>query len=179
MTKAGALVVTTPSDLEILMTREFDAPRQLVFDAFTKPELVRRWLLGPDGWTMPICEIDLRVGGRYRYVWRKEKSGQQMATGGVFREVVAPSRLVNTEKFEDPWYPGESLVTTTFEEHGGRTTVRQTMRLETREARDGVLKTGMETGVERSYQRLDGQLAEAVAKSLLRGAERDPTLRAG
>jgi len=166
MTKAGALMVTTPSDREILMTREFDAPRHLVFDAFTKPELVRRWLLGPDGWSMPICEIDLRVGGRYRYVWRNDKNGKEMATGGVFREIVAPERLVNTEKFEDPWYPGESVVTTTFEERSGRTTVRQTMLMETREARDGVLKTGMETGVERSYQRLEEQLAELTAKRL-------------
>jgi uncharacterized protein YndB with AHSA1/START domain len=164
MTNAGALMVTTPSDREILMTREFDAPRHLVFDAFTKPDLVRRWLLGPDGWSMPVCEIDLRVGGRYRYVWRNEKSSKEMATGGVFREIAAPSRLVNTEKFEDPWYPGESLVTTTFEEQRGRTTVRQTMLMETREARDGVLQSGMESGVERSYQRLEEQLAELAAK---------------
>jgi uncharacterized protein YndB with AHSA1/START domain len=158
-TKAGALMVTTPSDREILMTRVFDAPRSLVFDTFTKPELVSRWLLGPDGWTMPVCEIDLRVGGKYRYVWKNEKNGKEMATGGVFREVVVPERLVNTEKFEDPWYPGESLVTTTFEEQRGRTTVRQTMRMETREARDGVLQSGMESGVERSYERLEELLA--------------------
>jgi len=164
MTKAGALVVTTPSDREILMTRVFGAPRQLVFDAFTKPDLVRRWLLGPDGWTMPVCEIDLRVGGRYRYVWRNEKSGKEMATGGVFRDVAAPARLVNTEKFEDPWYPGEAIVTTTFEEERGRTTVRQSMRLESREIRDGILKSGMESGVERSYERLEEELAAQEAK---------------
>jgi len=164
MTKAGALVVTTPSDREILMTRMFGAPRQLVFDAFTKPDLVRRWLLGPDGWTMPVCEIDLRVGGRYRYVWRNEKSGKEMATGGVFRDVAAPERLVNTEKFEDPWYPGEAIVTTTFEEERGRTTVRQSMRLESREIRDGILKSGMESGVERSYERLEEELAAQEAK---------------
>jgi len=164
MTKTGALVVTTPSDREILMTRVFGAPRQLVFDAFTKPDLVRRWLLGPDGWTMPVCEIDLRVGGRYRYVWRNEKSGKEMATGGVFRDVAAPERLVNTEKFEDPWYPGEAIVTTTFEEERGRTTVRQSMRLESREIRDGILKSGMESGVERSYERLEEELAAQEAK---------------
>jgi len=164
MTKTGALVVTTPSDREILMTRVFGAPRQLVFDAFTKPDLVRRWLLGPDGWTMPVCEIDLRVGGRYRYVWRNEKSGKEMATGGVFRDVAAPARLVNTEKFEDPWYPGEAIVTTTFEEERGRTTVRQSMRLESREIRDGILKSGMESGVERSYERLEEEFAAQEAK---------------
>ena len=164
MTKTGALVVTTPSEREILMTRVFGAPRQLVFDAFTKPDLVRRWLLGPDGWTMPVCEIDLRVGGRYRYVWRNEKSGKEMATGGVFRDVAAPERLVNTEKFEDPWYPGEAIVTTTFEEERGRTTVRQSMRLESREIRDGILKSGMESGVERSYERLEEEFAAQEAK---------------
>ncbi len=88
--------VSTPSDREIQVTRDFDAPRRLVFDAFTKPELVRRWLLGPPGWTMPLCEIDLRVGGDYRYVWRFEKDGSHMAVGGVFREVIPLERLVAT-----------------------------------------------------------------------------------
>jgi uncharacterized protein YndB with AHSA1/START domain len=160
MRNIGALVVTTPADREILMTREFDAPRTLVFDAFTRPELVSRWLLGPDGWTMPVCEIDLRVGGRYRYVWRNERTGKEMATGGVFREIVAPERLVNTERFEKAWYPGEAIITTTFDEQRGRTTVRQTMLLDSREIRDGILKSGMENGVERSYERLEEQLAE-------------------
>ena len=82
--------VSLPSDREIRVTRDFDARRGLVFDAFTKPELVRRWLLGPPGWTMPLCEIDLRVGGAYRYIWRSEKDGSQMAVGGVFREVTPP-----------------------------------------------------------------------------------------
>ena len=92
--------ISTPSDLEIQVTRNFGAPRGLVFDAFTKPELVRRWLLGPPGWTMPLCEIDLRVGGSYRYVWRSEKDGAQMAMGGVFREIVPLERLVATERFD-------------------------------------------------------------------------------
>ena len=108
--------VSTPTDREIEIERDFNAPRQLVFDAFTKPELVRRWLLGPDGWTMPVCEIDLRVGGAYRYVWRKESIGKDMGMGGVFREVVRPERLVATEKFDDAWYPGEAVDTTLFEE---------------------------------------------------------------
>jgi uncharacterized protein YndB with AHSA1/START domain len=159
MTNAGALMVTTPSDRAILMTRLFDAPRRLVFEAFAKPELVQRWLLGPDGWSMPVCEIDLRVGGGYRYVWRKDRTGEQMTLTGTFREILPPERLVHTERFEDPWYPGEAVITTVFEEQGGRTTMRQTMLLISREARDAVLKSGMETGVERSYQRLEEQLA--------------------
>jgi uncharacterized protein YndB with AHSA1/START domain len=165
MTNAGALMVTTPSDREIQMTRLFNAPRSLVFESFTKPELVRRWLLGPDGWSMPVCEIDLRVGGEYRYVWRNDSSGKEMAAGGVFREIVAPERLVHSERFDDPWYAGDAIVTTLFVEQGGRTTVKQTMLLESREVRDGILKSGMETGVERSYQRLEEQLASMSRRS--------------
>ena len=93
--------ISTPTDREIEIERDFNAPRALVFDAFTKPELVRRWLLGPEGWTMPVCEIDLRVGGTYRYVWRKEFIGKEMGMGGVFREVVHPEKLTATEKFDD------------------------------------------------------------------------------
>src|SRR5207247_8670465 len=106
MKRAATLQLTTPSDREIAMTRVFDAPRKLVFDAHTKPELVKRWLLGPPGWSMPVCEIDLRVGGRFRYVWRRDNDGTQMGMGGVYREIVAPERIVNTEKFDEAWYPG-------------------------------------------------------------------------
>lgn len=151
---AGTLSVAAPGDREIVMTREFAAPRPLVFEAFTKAELVRRWLLGPPGWTMPVCEIDLRAGGRYRYVWEKEAKGMSMGVSGVYREVSPPARLVHTERFDDAWYPGECVVTTAFAEMGGRTTVTMTMLFESREARDGVLKSGMESGVAVSYDRL-------------------------
>src|SRR5262245_49332205 len=99
---AGTLQVTTPTEREIVMTRVFNASRGLVFDALTKPELIRRWLLGPDGWSMPVCEVDLRVGGSLRYVWRNA-AGQEMGMRGVFREIVRPARLVHTEVFDDPW----------------------------------------------------------------------------
>src|SRR5260370_24154124 len=108
MKNLEGLKLVTRGEREIVMTRELNAPRQLVFDAFTKPELVRRWLLGPDGWSMPVCEIDLRVGGAYRYVWRKESTGTEMGMGGVFRDVVRPEKLVATEKFDDSWYAGEA-----------------------------------------------------------------------
>lgn len=155
----GTLEITTPSDREIVMTRTFNAPRELVFAALTKPELVRQWLLGPDGWSMPVCEIDLRVGGKYRYVWRRDSNGTTMASGGVFREIVPPERIVSTEQFEDPWYPGECLGTVVLIEAGGRTTMSQTMLFATREARDGALKSGMESGVAVSYDRLERLLA--------------------
>jgi len=151
---AGTLSVVASGDREIVMTRAFDAPRPLVFDAFTKPELVRHWLLGPDGWTMPICEIDLKVGGRYRYVWKKESKGVSMGVGGVYREVSPPARAVHTERFDEAWYSGEALITTEFAETPAGTSVTMTMLLESREARDGVLKSGMESGVGVSYDRL-------------------------
>ncbi len=160
MTRDDAtLKITTPADRELAMTRVFDAPRHLVFEALTRPELVRCWLLGPDGWSMPICEIDLKVGGAYRYVWRRDKDGSEMGMGGVFREVVPSERLVATEKFDQAWYPGEAVSTTVLTEQDGRTTLTQTVLYESREARDGVLKSGMETGVARSYDRLAELLA--------------------
>jgi uncharacterized protein YndB with AHSA1/START domain len=154
MINTSTLKITTPSDREIAMTRVFDAPRRLVFEAVTKPELVKQWLLGPDGWSMPVCEIDLRVGGKYRYVWRRISDGKDMGMGGVYREIVAPERIVATETFDDPWYKGEAVGTTVLVEQGGKTTLTQTMLYDSREIRDAILKTPMEKGVARSYDRL-------------------------
>jgi uncharacterized protein YndB with AHSA1/START domain len=159
MKSAGTLQLTAPGEREIVMTRGFDAPRQLVFDAHTKPELIKRWLLGPPGWSMPVCEIDLRVGGTYRYVWRHDRNGNEMGMGGLYREIVAPERIVHTERFDEAWYPGEALNTLVLVEKGGRTTLTQTVRYESREARDAVLKSGMESGVAASYERLADLLA--------------------
>jgi uncharacterized protein YndB with AHSA1/START domain/effector-binding domain-containing protein len=151
--------VSTPTDRSVEIARDFNAPRQLLFDAFTKPDLVRRWLLGPDGWTMPVCEIDLRVGGRYRYVWRKAETGHQMGMGGVFREIARPERLVATEKFDDAWYPGEAVNTTIFSETHGVTSVRLTILYESKVARDTATRSGMETGMVAGYNRLEEVLA--------------------
>lgn len=162
MNDTGALKVTTRGDCEIVMTRVFDAPRHLVFDAHTKPELVRQWLLGPPGWSMPVCEIDLRVGGTYRYVWR-HTDGNEMGMGGVYLEIVVPERIVATEKFDESWYPGEAVDTIVLVEHAGRTTLTQTVRYESRDARDAVLKSPMESGVAAGYDRLAGLLASLRA----------------
>jgi uncharacterized protein YndB with AHSA1/START domain len=164
-TDPAALKVTAPSDREIAMTRAFDAPRRLVFDALTKPGLIKRWLLGPPGWSMPVCEIDLRVGGTYRYVWRRDRDGTEMGMGGVYREIVAPERLVATERFDESWYPGEAVGTTVLLEQGGRTLLTQTMLYESREARDAVLASPMESGVAASYDRLAELLASPEARS--------------
>ena len=169
MNNTGALKLTTRGDREIVMTRLFDAPRALVFDAFTKPELVQQWLLGPPGWSMPVCEIDLRVGGVYRYVWR-HANGNEMGMGGVYREIAAPERLVATEKFDEAWYPGEALITTTLAEQGGKTALTLAVLYQSRAARDAVLKSGMERGVAASYDRLAGLLPSLGAPGIEKGA---------
>jgi len=158
MKNTGALKVTAARKREIVMTRVFDAPGKLVFDAFTKPELLKRWLFGPSGWSLAVCEIDLKVGGAFRYVWRKA-DGTEMGMRGVYREIVPPERFVHTESFDDPWYPGQSLITTVLVEQDGRTTLRSTMLYESREARDAVLASPMEGGVAESYDRLARLLA--------------------
>jgi uncharacterized protein YndB with AHSA1/START domain len=152
------MTVTTPSDREIVMTRGFDAPRKLVWEALTTPALIRQWLLGPPGWTMTTCELDLRVGGAYRYVWRKD-DGTVMGMGGMLREVVAPERMTATERFDQAWYPGEALVSQVLTEQGGRTTITMTLRYESKEARDMVIKSGAASGMEMGYARLDELLA--------------------
>jgi uncharacterized protein YndB with AHSA1/START domain len=161
--KTGKLQVTTPSDREIAMTRAFDAPRNLVFDAWTKPALLKRWLGVFGGWKFAVCEVDLKVGGKYRYVWRGA-DGKEMGMGGVFREIVRPERIVCTEKFDESWYPGEAVDTTVFVEKGGKTTVTTTVRYESKEARDGVLKSPMEGGVAKSYDKLAEVLASMPAR---------------
>jgi uncharacterized protein YndB with AHSA1/START domain len=161
MKTAGALEVTTPTEREIVMTRSFDAPRHLVFEAHARPELLKRWLLGPPGWEMTVCTVDLKVGGAYRYVWRNAE-GTEMGMGGVYREVVPSERIVATESFDNPWYPGEAVSTITFDEQNGKTTLTLSVLYESRETRDAVLKTPMEEGVASSYDRL----AELLATSM-------------
>ena len=162
MKDTGTLKLAARGDREIVMTRVFDAPRSLVFDAFTKPELVRRWLLGPEGWSMPVCEIDLRVGGSYRYVWR-HTSGNEMGMGGVFKEIVPPERIVSTEKFDESWYPGEAVGTVVLTEKDGETTLTQTVLYQSAEAREAVLKSPMESGVAAGYNRLAELLTGTIA----------------
>jgi len=163
MANTGSLKLTAHGDREIVMIREFDAPRNMVFEALTKPELVRQWLLGPPGWTMPVCEIDLRVGGFYRYVWRNQ-NGEQMGMSGVYREIVPPERIVQTEVFDEPWYPGEAVGTAVLIEERGSTTLTTTVLYASKEARDGVLKSGMESGVAMGYDRLEALLQASQPK---------------
>jgi uncharacterized protein YndB with AHSA1/START domain len=147
------LNITTPSDKELEWTREFNASRKLVFDAVSKPELIRRWLLGPEGWTMPICEVDFKVGGKYRYVWQNADKGE-MGMGGVFKEIIPVEKIVSTEKFEQSWYPGEAIGTVTLSERDSKTFLKTRMLYESKESRDAVLKSGMEQGLIAGYNRL-------------------------
>ncbi|WP_020475955.1 SRPBCC family protein [Zavarzinella formosa] len=159
----NTLKVTTPTDREIVMTRTFDAPRPLLFEALSKPEFLKRWLLGPPGWSMVTCEEDMKVGGLFRYAWRNE-DGQEMAMTGAYREVVAPERVVRTEHFEFGCAPqaGEQVVTLHLAEQGDKTKLTITMLFPSKEARDGMVASGMEHGVAASYDRLDDLLAVAV-----------------
>jgi len=150
--RSGVTTYATPSDLEIRITRVVDAPRRLVFDAWTNPRHVPQWLLGPPGWTMPVCEIDLKVGGAWRYVWRKN-DGTEMAMGGLYREVAPPERVVWTERWGPEW--PETVNTIAFAETGGRTTVTMTIEYPSREARDAALETGMKEGMDAGFARLD------------------------
>lgn len=159
MRLVGALHVTTPSEREIAMTREFDAPRRLVFDAYTKPELVMRWAGGPPGWRMVACEIDLRVGGRWHWL-TEGPDGMQMGFGGVYQEIAAPERLVSTEVFDHPWYEGEAINRLELEELAkDRTRLTVTVRYASQTVRDAVLKTPMAEGMESGFVSLAAFLA--------------------
>jgi uncharacterized protein YndB with AHSA1/START domain len=147
----GATTFTTPSDREVVMTREVDAPRELVFDAWTKPEHVQQWMLGPSGWTMPVCEINLRPGGAWHFVWGRA-DGTEMEMRGEYREVTPPERLVSTESWGGDW--PETINTVTLSEEDGKTTITQTVLYPSQEARDAALETGMKDGVSQSFDRL-------------------------
>ena len=155
MKNTGTLRVTTPTDREIVMTRVFDAPRHLVFDAFSKPELLKRWF-GPRGWSLVVCEVDLKVGGGFRFVLRGP-DGKEMGMRGVYREIVPPERSVHMESYDD--YPGESQVTAVLVEELAKTTLTVTVLYPSKEVRDLVIQSGMEHGAAESYDKLAELLA--------------------
>lgn len=148
--KIGETTFTTPSDREIVMTRVFDAPRAIVFDAYTNPEHLPHWF-GPRGWTLPVCEIDLRPGGAWRFVLRGP-DGTEMGMRGVYQEIAPPERLVSTESFDD--YPGETINTLILSEQDGKTTYSVTVLYPSEEVRDAVLASGMQEGASESFDRL-------------------------
>ena len=160
------LEVSLPSDREVRVVRSFNAPRTLVWEAHTKPELMQRWLLGPPGWSMPVCEMDLRVGGAYRWRWRSDEDGKEFGFFGKFLEVSPPARLVHEENYDPgdvggPMSSEPAIITAIFEDANDVTTLTVTMRFASKEARDGAVASGMTDGMEMSYAKLDGLLADA------------------
>ncbi|MDE3054413.1 MAG: SRPBCC family protein [Gemmatimonadota bacterium] len=152
--------VTTPSDREVRVTRTFNAPRQLVWDAHTKPDLVRKWQ-GYGGWDMPVCDMEVRVGGKYRWQWKNREDGQQFGFFGTFTEVDAPSKLAHEQYFDpgnfDSAMPAGDpcIVSVVLSEHNGITTLVCNLTFASKEARDDAVSTGMTDGMEYSYGRLD------------------------
>ena len=144
-----------PSDTEVVGTSIVDAPRELVWDAHTKPEHVKKWLLGPDDWTMPVAEIDLKRGGKWHYVWEGPEA-EPLEMHGEYLEVVPHERLVNTENWGGE-FP-ETLNTLILTDEGGKTKIESRVTYPTKEARDAALATGMEEGWGQSYDRLQDYL---------------------
>ncbi|HEY7285464.1 MAG TPA: SRPBCC domain-containing protein [Vicinamibacterales bacterium] len=156
MKSPSDIVITTPSEREVVMTRAFDAPRALVFEAFTSAEILPQWLEAP-GRAMTVCEVDLRVGGAYRFVWTGP-GRKDVGSYGVYRDIVAPERVVRTEAWVD-WDAGEVLVTTEFAEAEDQTIVTVRALFPSREIRDAVLEAGMKSGAAANYDRLTLLLA--------------------
>ena len=148
-TTTPGTVFSTPSDREVAWTRSFAAPRERVFRALTEPEHLQRWMLGPDGWTMPICEMDLRVGGGWRCVWRNG-DGEEFEMHGVFREIERPARVSYTESMG----PSAALQTIVLTEAGGITTMVSSLLYGSQAERDAAIATGMEKGAAQSYDRV-------------------------
>jgi uncharacterized protein YndB with AHSA1/START domain len=158
MTVVASVNVTMPSDREIAITRLFDAPRSLVYDCYTKPELLKRWM-GPDSWDFTTCDNDLRVGGAFHWVWRNA-SGQTLGMRGVYREIARPERIARTEMHDSDPAATETLGTLVLSEQDGKTDVTMTVRFPSTKARDGALQCGMTKGIAASQNKLDTLLAE-------------------
>jgi len=160
--------VTLPSDREVRVTREFNAPRQLVWDAHTKPSLVQKWMLGPPGWSMPVCEMDVRTGGKYKWRWKSDEDGKEFGFHGTFGVVNAPAKLSHDEYYDAGDIGGDmptnepAHIVTELSESGGITTLVTTMRFASKEARDGAVSTGMTDGMEMGYARLDDMFKQAA-----------------
>lgn len=172
MQKTGTLTVTTPTDLEIVMSRAFDAPRRLVWEAMTRPELVRQWMFTPNGWSWSECDMDVRVGGKFRWAWNGPDGQLALAIWGEHREVTPPARIVHTERMEmgpgagecspgcenaEPW---ELVATVELTEEGGFTQLKMTLLFPSKDGRDAALASGMEYGVSAGYDALDAILAD-------------------
>jgi uncharacterized protein YndB with AHSA1/START domain len=141
-------------ELEIEITRSFDAPRQMVFDCFIKPELLRKWMIGPDGWSFTECKVDLRVRGKFRFVWQNTE-GLKMGVSGVYKEVRSPEKLVHTELVEPGPANAETVATLSLEEMNGKTFMRNSVRYQSNSLRDAAWNHNLEEGMAFGYHRLE------------------------
>ena len=157
--RTGITEYSTSGDTDFVIKRVLDAPRKVVWAAWTHPKHIPMWLLGPEGWTMPVCELDLRVGGKWRYVWRKG-DGTELTLTGIVKEVQSPEKLVMTESWGEPW--PETLNTLVMKEEAGQTHVTLTVRYPSKEAREAALKTGASDGMDQGFARLDELLKTLV-----------------
>jgi len=149
---------------QLVITRSFNAPRDLVVKANTQPEYVRRWLLGPPGWEMPVCEMDLRVGGRYRWEWSHAESNMRMGLGGEYLELDLPRRMRVTQAFDDAWDGKQGIIETKFLEQGAQTVMKLTITYESEEILERVMQSPMASGMEMGYERLEALLNEMEGK---------------
>ncbi len=149
-------IFETTSDTELVATRTFDAPIELVWEVWTNPEHVSNWLLGPEGWTMPVCDMDFRVGGAWHYVWRKD-DGEEMAMTGEYREITPPTRMVQTENWGGEW--PETLNTLELSDENGKTRMVMSVSYPSKEALEAAVATGMNDGAAVTFDRLDEYLA--------------------
>jgi len=160
----NVLQLSTPTDTTIVFSRAFNAPRRLVWDAMTRPELLRKWMFTPPGWSWAACEMDVRVGGKYRWAWNGPDGRVALTISGVHTVVVPPERIVHTEIMEmaDVGRVGELLATIELTEKGGVTHMTMTLAFDSKQARDGAIASGMQQGMEAGYSTLDAMFAQGA-----------------
>jgi len=161
MTDGSGFEMTAVTDTEIVVKRKINAPSRFVFDAWTRPETVPQWMLGPPGWTMPVCNIDLRPGGHWHFIWR-HSSGKDMEMRGVYREITPPERLITTESWGGDW--PDTLNSLSLDERDGATQLTLTITYPSKDARDAALATGMKEGLAMTFTRLEELLASGPSR---------------
>lgn len=163
MDKIGKLKVIAANEREIEVTRTFEAPRKLVFDCWTKPELLKMWMKGPDDWAFATCKVDLRIRGKFHFVWRNV-DGVEVGIGGVYKEVIVPERIVNTELLDADKTGRESISTLVLVENAGKTSLKNTVIYPSKEIRDTTLNSKLEAGLAIGYDRLEQVLKQLMKK---------------
>ncbi|MCO6509713.1 MAG: SRPBCC domain-containing protein [Aridibacter famidurans] len=161
MKNSETFEVLTPADTELVMTRLFDATPELVFDALTRPEYIKQWMLGPEGWSMTACDFDVRVGGRFRLVWRDEE-GNEWVVGGEYTEIDPPGLIVHTEYFNDDEASGGSVETDTIVSEGEKTRLTMTMVYPSKEICQQMIESGMAEGNRVCFDRMEEIFGEAA-----------------